>query len=68
MKRAFTASLQREGDWIVAQCLEADVASQGQTEAEALANLKEALSLHFEEPSATDPPVIRTVEVEFGAA
>jgi predicted RNase H-like HicB family nuclease len=30
--------------------LELDVASQGETEEEALANLKEALELHFEPP------------------
>ncbi|MGH7433571.1 MAG: type II toxin-antitoxin system HicB family antitoxin, partial [Candidatus Methylomirabilales bacterium] len=29
MKRTFTASVWREGDWFVAQCLEVDVASQG---------------------------------------
>jgi predicted RNase H-like HicB family nuclease len=33
-----------------------DVASQGETEKEALANLKEALKLHFEPPQATRPP------------
>jgi hypothetical protein len=52
----------------VAQCLEVDVASQGETEAEALANLKEALELHFEPPCATRPPQVRSVEVEVGAA
>jgi predicted RNase H-like HicB family nuclease len=45
-----------------------DVASQGETEQEALSNLKEALELHFEPPRATRPPAIRTVEVEVGAA
>jgi len=35
----------------VAQCLEVDVASQGETEEEALANLKEALELFFESPT-----------------
>jgi predicted RNase H-like HicB family nuclease len=58
----------REGDWFVSQCLEVDVASQGETEEQALANLKEALELHFEPPVATRPPAIRTVEVEVGAA
>ncbi len=67
-KRKFTASLSRDGDWIVAQCLEIDVASQGKTEAEALANLKEALILHFEPPAATDAPSIHAVEIEVGAA
>lgn len=68
MKRPFSASVWREGDWYVSQCLEVDVASQGETEEEALANLREALELHFEPPQATRPPKIRTIEVEIGAA
>jgi predicted RNase H-like HicB family nuclease len=48
MTRRFTAHLGREGDLWVAQGLEVDVASQGETEEEALANLKEALELFFE--------------------
>jgi len=67
VKRKFTASVWREGDWYVAQCLEVDVASQGRTEAEALKNLKEALALYFEPPTPTEPPRIREVEVELGA-
>ena len=68
MKRPFAASVWREGDWYVSQCLEVDIASQGETEEEALLNLKEALELHFEPPRATRPPAVRTVEVEVGAA
>jgi predicted RNase H-like HicB family nuclease len=68
MKRTFTATLWREGPWVVAQCLEVDVASQGETEDEALANLREALELYFEPPCPTIAPQIRTVEVETGAA
>ena len=43
-----TARVWREGDWYVAQCLDVDIASQGKTEDEALANLREALDLYFE--------------------
>jgi predicted RNase H-like HicB family nuclease len=68
MKRPFAATVWREGDWYVSQCLELDIASQGETEEEALANLKEALELHFEPPQATRAPQVRTVEVEVGAA
>ena len=32
MTSQFAASLWREGDWIVAQCVEIDVTSQGHTE------------------------------------
>lgn len=68
MKRPFAATVWREGHWYVSQCLEVDVASQGETEEGALSNLKEALELHFEPPRATRPPGVRTVEVEVGAA
>ena len=67
MERIFTASLWREGQWVVAQCLEVDVASQGRTEEEALQNLKEALELYFEEPLPTKTPVIRRLKVRIGA-
>ncbi|MBZ5595120.1 MAG: type II toxin-antitoxin system HicB family antitoxin [Acidobacteriia bacterium] len=68
MKRPFAATVWREGNWYVSQCLEIDIASQGATEEEALENLREALELHFEPPQATRPPKLRTVEVEVGAA
>jgi predicted RNase H-like HicB family nuclease len=68
MKRTFSASIVREGAWYVAQCLEVDVASQGESEAEALANLREALELYFEEPQSTAMPRIEKFEVELGAA
>ena len=48
MKREITASVYSEGQWCVPQALEVDVASQGESEEEALANLAEALQLHFE--------------------
>lgn len=67
MKRRFTASIWREGDWFVAQCLEVDVASQGDSENEALENLREALELHFEAPRATIAQLVRAVEVEVAA-
>ena len=67
MKRTFSATVWREDDWVVAQCLEVDVASQGGTEEEALANLREALVLHFDPPRATLKPQVRTIEVAVGA-
>ena len=68
MKRPFAVTVWREGDWYVSQCLELDIASQGENEDEALANLKEALELHLEPPHATRAPQVRTIEVEVGAA
>ncbi len=44
-----TAALHREEDWYIAQCVEVDVASQGHTIDEALANLGEAVELFLEE-------------------
>ncbi len=56
MESQFPASVWREGDWYIAQCLELDIASQGETKEEALSNLKEALEFYFEAPQATRPP------------
>ena len=67
MKRPFAASVWKEGDGYVSQCLEVDMAGQGETEEEALSNLKEALELYFEPPQATRPPKVRLIEVEVGA-
>lgn len=62
-----TAAVTREGKWYVAQCLEIEVASQGETFESALANLREALELRLEdEPDLTlpsSPPIIVPVEV-----
>jgi predicted RNase H-like HicB family nuclease len=68
MKQTFTARVWKEEDWFIAQCVEVDVASQGRTEDEALANLREALELHFEPPTATVTPKVTRIEVELGAA
>lgn len=62
MKRTFSACIVREDGWYVAQCLEVDVASQGETPDEALHNLEEALALDFESPVGTDPPGVHSIE------
>ena len=64
MKHRFTAVVSREDDWYVAQCLEVDVASQGESEASALSNLREALELHFDDPRATTVPSVQILEIE----
>ena len=66
--RTFTASICQEDNWIIAQCLEVDIASQGESEEEALANLTEALELYFESPQPSLKPVIRKFEVKVSAA
>ncbi len=68
MKRPFSATVWREGEWFVSQCLDVHVASQGRTEEKALDNLREAVELHFDSPVATHPHEVRHIEVEAGAA
>jgi predicted RNase H-like HicB family nuclease len=61
-----TAVVTKESDVYVAQCAEVDVASQGSTIEESLANLREALELYFEDasPNAVRPaPIIAPIEV-----
>lgn len=62
----FTAAITHEAPWHVARCLEIEVVSQGGSADEALANLKEALELYFENeplPEGLEPPLIKTVEI-----
>lgn len=60
----------REDSHYVAQCLNVDVSSFGDSEAEALDNLKEALELYFEDASAgegvisVDAPEVRRLTVQ----
>lgn len=59
-----TAAVTHEAPWYIARCLDVDVVSQGETVDEALANLKEALELYFEDeamPEEIEPPIIATV-------
>jgi predicted RNase H-like HicB family nuclease len=63
MKKTYSAAVSKEGRWFVAQCLEVDVASQGKTEEEALANLKEAMELYFTPPVATKSPRIHKFQI-----
>jgi len=71
VKRRLSAAVHREGAWLVSWCPELDVASQGRTVEEALANLREALELYLEGQEADlpeEPFLLTTVEVEHGQA
>jgi predicted RNase H-like HicB family nuclease len=60
------AAVTHEPPWYVARCLEVEVTSQGKTVDEALANLKEALELYFEDqplPENLEPPIIASVDL-----
>jgi len=50
----------KEGDYFVAQCLNIDISSFGDTKQEALTNLQEALELYFED---NDHPEITVIEM-----
>lgn len=61
-----TIIIQKEENWYVATSIESGVASQGKTIDEAIANLKEALELYYEDniPNEQSSPVfITTLEV-----
>jgi predicted RNase H-like HicB family nuclease len=70
MSNVFTAAVHQEEDWYVAQCLEVDVASQGESVPEALSNLAEAVGLYldeFDDPHPTATPLVTSFQVP-GAA
>lgn len=61
-----TAAITHEPPWYVARCLDVEVTSQGTSVEEALANLREALELYFEDmptPELGEPPIITSVEI-----
>ncbi|GAA3441089.1 type II toxin-antitoxin system HicB family antitoxin [Planomonospora venezuelensis] len=56
--------------WYVARCLQVEVTSQGRTVDEALANLREALELYYEDepaPEAYEQPIVAPVEIRLSA-
>lgn len=54
MSRQATAIIERSGDGYVALCPDVDIASQGDSLAEARTNLREALELFFETASTEE--------------
>jgi len=64
----FTAAVTPEDGWYVARCLEVEVASQGESIEEALANLREALELYFEDTPVVDLPYPIVASVEINAS
>ncbi len=53
MQKTLNAIIFEEDGWYISQCIEIDVASQGNTDEEAFANLQQALTLHLAPPTAT---------------
>lgn len=59
----------REGEHFVAQCLDVDVSSFGESEENALLNLREALELYFEDAPAdavarVEGPAVRRLTLQ----
>lgn len=68
--RTLTAAVAKDGEWYVARCLEVEVASQGASVDDALANLREALELYFEDddvPETFEHPLVTPIEIRIPA-
>ena len=65
MKRELSFVVFEEDGAFVARCLDVDVASEGDTKDEAIANLREALELYFED-SAMNLDTLPTRTYQFG--
>ena len=69
VERQLTVVVYHEADGFVAQCLDVNVASDGDTEQEALSNIREALELYFEGGEPGHPnPVDRAIVSQAGLA
>lgn len=61
--KTFNYAIWREGKYYVSRCLNNDIASFGESREEALANLREALELYYEDDTGDYVPV---AEVSIG--
>ncbi len=65
-----TATVTKADGAYVAHCPDVDVASEGDTVEEALANLREAVELYFEDNPAPriEAPIVTTIDVPLKVA
>lgn len=63
MKRHLQNIIWKEGRYFVAQCLNVDISSFGNTRESALTNLKEALTLYFENNDTSDLATVKEAEL-----
>ena len=49
MSTSLTTAIQKDDDWFVAKCIKNNVASQGKTIDEAIINLREAITLYYDD-------------------
>jgi len=62
--RKLVIALWREGDFVVARCLQNNVSSFGVNRKEAMKNVKEALSLYFEDENEVETPIVKYPKLE----
>jgi predicted RNase H-like HicB family nuclease len=58
-----TIIIQQQEEWFVATCLENNIASQGKTIDEAIANLKEAISLYYEDKTRDELNLLKNDQI-----
>ena len=63
-ERRLSYVVYQEDDGFVARCLDVNVASEGDTELEAIDNLREALELYFEDADELDLPPVTHAHVD----
>jgi len=63
MKIPFQNVVWKEGEHYVAQCLNVDISSFGESKTAALKNLNEALALYFEDVAIADISLIENPEL-----
>jgi len=69
MALQLTAAITHEDGAYVARCLDVEVTSQGDSVEDALANLREALELYFEdEPVPDEPHDVMTAPIRLDVA
>ncbi|WP_203662992.1 type II toxin-antitoxin system HicB family antitoxin [Actinocatenispora rupis] len=68
MSLYLTAAITHEDDWYVARCLDVEVTSQGETVEAALANLREALELYFEDQPVPELHEVMTAPIRLDVA
>jgi len=64
MRLDLTAAVWQEDAWVVAECVELGVASQGHSEEEAMRNLEEAVLLYLQDDESGEiktPPRLRKI-------
>lgn len=61
--KSITYCVYREDELFVAQCLNVDISSFGSTRPEAIANLREAVELYFEDAPSGDFTLVSEAEV-----